>query len=136
MNILRTLVIGLALVLVAPACSNDQAGPTKQPTPGTATVALVTPNADDGAVLLRLTGPGLSNPQPNQAYLLYSRIVNSNELRVIVVSDLGATALITLHVDDRNRVSEYAGTVVDAASRSDQSRSSLAGYAVKIAATP
>jgi len=134
MNIARTLAIGLALVVVAPACSNDQTGPAQQPTPGTATVALVTPNIDDGAVLLTLTGPGLSTPQPaDPAYLLYSLAVNPNELRVIVVGDLGPTSLVTVHVDDLNRISEYAGTVVDAASRTDAARTSLVGYGLTIA---
>lgn len=132
MNAPRILAIGLPLLLAA--CGNEQTGPTRQSGPGTATVALVTPNTDDGAVLITLTGPGLSNAQPaSSAYLLYSRAVNADELRAIVVGDLGATVLFTVHVDDVSRIAEYTGTLVDVASRSYVERGSMAGYAVFLA---
>ncbi len=131
MNTTRVMPIGLALLALA-ACKNE--GP-KTPVPGAASVALVTSNADDGAVLLTLTGPGVTDAQPaSAAYRVYSRLAAPGELHVIVVGDLAATVLITVHVDDLNRLGDYAGTVVDAASRSDAARSSLSGYGVTFAA--
>jgi hypothetical protein len=123
--------LSLALLGVGLACGGSSTGPKA----GTATVSLVTPNADDGAVLLTLTGPGLANAQSaSSAYHVYWRAVSASEVRAIVVGDLTAGAVLTVNIDDVGKIGQYGGTVVEAASRSDVVRSSTAGYGVKFAA--
>jgi hypothetical protein len=125
--------IGLSLALFgwALGCGGGSTGPKA----GTATVSLVTPNADDGAVLLTLTGPGLANAQTaSSSYQVYWRAVSASEVRAIVVGNLTAGALLTVSVDDVGKIGQYGGTVVDAASSADVSRASLAGYRVTFAA--
>ena len=128
----RWTLVGLSVALMGAglACGGGSTGPKA----GTATVSLVTPNSDDGAVQLTLTGPGLANVQSaTSAYHVYSRVVSAGELRVIVVGDLTAGVVLTVSVDDVNKVGQYGGTVVDAASRTDVSRTALAGYGVTFA---
>ena len=127
--------IGLGLSFTALAiglgCGGD--GSTG-PQAGTAKVALVTPNSDDGAVLLTLTGPGLSNVQPtNPSYVMYVRSASASEVRVILVGNLIAGPVLTVDVDDVGKLGQYHGTVVDAASRSDAARGSTSGYGVTLA---
>jgi hypothetical protein len=122
--------LSLAILGVGLACGGGSTGPKA----GTATVSLVTPNADDGAVLVTLTGPGLANLQSgNSAYHVYSRVVSAGEVRAIVVGDLTAGPLVNVTVDDVGKIAQYRGTVTDASARSDDARASLAGYGVTFA---
>jgi hypothetical protein len=123
--------LSLALLGVGLSCGGASMGPKA----GTATVSLVTPNGDDGAVLVTLTGPGLANAQSaSSSYHVYWRAVSPSEVRAIVVGDLTAGAVLTVSIDDVGKIGQYGGTVVEAASRSDVVRSSTAGYGVKFAA--
>jgi hypothetical protein len=126
--------IGLSLALLGAglACGG---GDSTGPKAGTATVSLVTPNADDGAVLLTLTGPGLANVQSaSSAYRVYFRVVSTGEVRAIVVGNIAAGAVLTMDVDDVGKIGQYGGTVVEAASRTDVVRGSTSGYGVTFVA--
>lgn len=125
--------VGLSLALMGAgmACGGGSTGPKA----GTATVSLVTPNGDDGAVQLTLTGPGLANAQSaSSSYNVYWRAVSPTEVRAIVVGNLSAGAVLTVSIDDVGKVGQYGGTVVEAASRNDVVRPSVAGYGVTFAA--
>lgn len=123
--------MGLAL-LGGLACGGDSGTGT---TTGTAAVSLATPNADDGAVLVTLTGPGVSNPQAgSSAYDVYFRVVSADELRVLVIGDLSNGVLVTVGVGAVGSIGQYSGTVVEVASRTDVLRVSLAGYSLAFAA--
>ena len=124
--------MGLAAMVGGLACGSDSGTGT---TTGTATVSLVTPNADDGAVLVKLTGPGVANPQPgSSAYDVYFRVVSADELRAMVVGDLSNGVLLTVGVGAVGSIGQYSGTVVEVASRTDVLRTSLTGYSLAFAA--
>lgn len=134
MNAIRRTGIGvtLAALVAGLACGG---GDSTGPKAGTATVSLVTPNADDGIVLLTITGPGLSNVQSaSSSYKVYWRVQSATEVRAIVVGNLASGAVLTATVDDVSKVGQYAGTVVEAASRTEVVRGSTTGYAVTFAA--
>jgi len=118
-------VIALAALATLPACGSEPAGQTS----GTATVSFVTPNSDDGAVLVALTGPGVRDAQPSSfAYKAYWRVVSANELRLLVVGNLAAGVVATVTVDDLGKLDQYHATVLEVASRADVVRPSTAGY--------
>lgn len=124
--------VSLGVLAAAPGCGGDK---STGPKAGTATVSLATPNADDGAVLLTLTGPGLANVQSaSSSYKVYWRVVSPSEVRAIVVGNLASGAVLTASVDDVGKIGQYAGTVVEAASQSDGIRTSTSGYGVTFAA--
>jgi hypothetical protein len=132
MNTMRWVAMGgMALLGAGIACGGDK---TTGPTAGTVTVSLVTPNADDGAVLLTLTGPSLSNVQSaGSSYKVYWRVASASEVHAIVVGDLTAGVVLTVDVDDVGKLGQYGGTVDEAASRTDQVRASVSGYGVTFA---
>jgi hypothetical protein len=133
MNALRWTGIGVSLAVLAGAACGG--GNSTGPKAGTATVSLVTPNSDDGAVLLTLTGPGLANVKSaSSSYHVDWRVVSPSEVRAIVVGNLSAGAVLTVDVDDVGKVGQYGGTVVEAASRLDVVRGSTSGYGVTFAA--
>ena len=70
--------IGLAALVVgaALACSDS----TSPVTPGVATVSFVTPNTNDGAISLVLTGPGVTDVHPgSSAYAVFWRVVSASD---------------------------------------------------------
>lgn len=118
MRTIRMIGLGLSLGLLGAglACGDNAIAPKV----GSVTVSLTTPNPDDGAVLLALFGPGFTNIQPASAsYRLYSLTASPTEVRILVVGDLSAGALLTLDIGDPAKIGEYHGTVIQAASRSD-----------------
>lgn len=130
---IRWTALGLSLVLLAAgtSCGNNSIAPTEQ----NLTVSLVTPNGNDGAVLVALFGPAPGDIQTaNAAYHVYSLTASPTEVRVLVVGDLVAGPLITLRVDDVSKIGDYHGTVVEVASRSDEIRTTLLEYDLTFAA--
>jgi len=122
-------VIAVAALAALPACGNESAPPT----PGTAAVSLVTPNTDDGVVLVSLIGPGVRDAQAGSfAYKAYWRVVSANELRLIVVGNLAAGVVATMTVEDVSKVGQFQATVLEVASRTDVVRPSTSAYSVTI----
>ena len=122
--------LAAAVLLAAAACSDS----TTPPTPGVVTLSLVTPNADDGAMALVLTGPGITSiASGSGAYAVYWRVVSPTEARVIVVGDLSNGVLATAQIAEANRLSGYHVEILEVATRSDAVRASTAGYAITLA---
>ncbi|OLE60495.1 MAG: hypothetical protein AUG10_05490 [Gemmatimonadetes bacterium 13_1_20CM_2_70_10] len=127
----RILLAAAVVLAAAAACGKDS--PTG-PTSGVVTLSLVTPNADDGAVTLVLTGPGIASlDAASSAYAVYWRVVSATEARGIVVGNLSAGVIATASVGDANHVGDYHVEILEVASRSDDVRASTAGYAVTLA---
>jgi hypothetical protein len=103
-------------------------------TPGTLTARLVTPNSDDGAIIVDITGPA---PAAEPTALtpgasLYARS-NGNTARVAVFGALGSGALVRFSVPDVNAASQYSAQVAEVSDRSNALRPSVTGYQVTIA---
>jgi hypothetical protein len=97
-------------------------------------IDLATPHTDDGAVVVTLRGPDVSNLQPaSPAYLAYSRAVSgASEVRLIVVGDLKGGALATVSIAPGHQLSDYSAVIQQVAARSDTLRTDLSGYQVSV----
>jgi hypothetical protein len=121
----------------AVACNPDGTAPTLPEKPTAALVSLVTPNADDGAVVVTLKGPDLSTiTAASSGYVLYSRFASAQEARVIVVGNVAAGALVKLTFGAGHALSAYSATVEQVAARNDTLRASLVGYQLTFAEAP
>lgn len=102
--------------------------------PGTLTVQLVTPNADDGAILFDLTGPAAAADivAVPQGAVVHSR-VNGTTTRVAVFGSLSAGALLRFSVPDVNAAPQYAAKVTEASDRNNALRSGVTGYQLTVA---
>lgn len=132
---LRTRPVVLALLLAAASACGDGATPPPVPVSPTAVrVDLETPHSDDGAVVLTLRGPDISNLQAaSPAYLAYSRFDSgAREVRLIIVGDLKGGAVATASVAPGHRLSDYSVTIDQVAARSDTLRGDLSGYRVRV----
>jgi len=131
MTTTRKLFIGIAVTMVTAGLFACNDGGT-EPNPDTSiTVSLTTPNTDDGAVLMVLTGAPLSEVQASTAaYQVFWRTAGPNETRVIVVGDIVAGPLFTAIA--KGRASAVIATVAEVSTRSDQLRSATEGYSVTV----
>jgi len=59
--------------------------------------------------------------------------VSASEVRLLVVGNLSAGMVATIVVPDVRRIGEYSGSVLEVASRGDEVRNSVAGYAIQLA---
>lgn len=139
---LRALLVALAAIAVAVGCADHPTQPNSPPPPppppsGSAVVSLTTPNTDDGAVVVTLSGPGLKTMQvSSSSNLFFSRAVSDSEVRVILVGNLTAGPLFTFKVADGKQISAYSATIGQVATRSDALQASTSGYKLSIAAAP
>jgi len=132
---LRTRLLPLiALFGIASACGEGATTPLVPSSPTALRIDLETPHTDDGAVVVTLRGPDVSNLQPaSPAYLAYSRADSgAREVRLIVVGDLKGGALATVSIAPGHQLSDYSATIQQVAARSDSLRADLSGYHMSI----
>lgn len=125
----RRLHLALALLpaLLLPACE-DAAEPV---VPGTVLISLATPAADEGAAMVTLRGPGITDVRAaNSSHQLFWRLVSDEEARVVILGPMTAGPLLTAQVADVNRPHLYTAEVAEIAARDGALRSDTRGYAV------
>jgi len=115
--------IQLALLLGAAVALGSCSGPVA----GDLTVSLVTPNSDDGAVLLKVTASESKEVTSASAACsgcqIFMEKVSATELRAVITGNVVAGALARVSVSDTRSPSSYSVQIQQVASRSYQSRS-------------
>jgi hypothetical protein len=131
MNRIRIFALAMLVVLAAGACSDG--GSTSPPVPGPLLLTLATPSTDDGAVMLTVTGPGITSAQAtSSSQQLFWRLVSANELRVILIGPIASGPLLTVNVADAGRPANYGVSIKEVAARDDAVRASVAGYSATL----
>ena len=120
---MRLTVLGVAASVLASLSCGKDGGPTGPSGPVTATVSLATPRTDDGALLLELTGRGLTAAGVRAArddYFVQARpAVSGGGVTVLVVGDLVSGPLLRVDAPDAQAADGYAVAVKEAASRTN-----------------
>jgi hypothetical protein len=123
--------VGLCLAgALGHGCGGDPTGPVA----GTVEVTFTTPNSDDAAVLLRVTGPAMTGVSADAAGSYLKTLEEGETVTVVVAGDLTSGPLIRFGVPDvRERALEsYSATLLQVASRTNALRSPLSGYSLTI----
>jgi len=117
------------------ACGDDDNGSTgpDDPVAGTLTLSLVTPHADDGALLLRLEGPDMTQVGLAAGTLYLRFLEDQAGLTAVFVGDVTSGDMLTFRVPDVSRVGSYSATLLEVADRANALRGSLAGYTLTVA---
>jgi hypothetical protein len=101
---------------------------------GTVILRLTTPHADDGAVLLEVTGPPIDSAiVVSPSLRLFTRRAGDSTIVGVVVGVVTDGATVTLHVPDVSAAAGYRARVLEVADRRDALRGSLTGYALTVA---
>jgi hypothetical protein len=128
----RIFFLALTAAASTPACDKTPAAPAVA---GPAVVSLTSPNDDDGGLLITLKGPGVSAVQSASSdYLVYWRLAAENEIRILVLGELGPGPLVTAQLDAVNRLSDYSASIEQVATRGDALRAGIEGYELRLAA--
>lgn len=126
------LTAGLALAATLACGVSDGTIVPTGPTAGTLTVTLTTPNADDGAILLELSGPDMTQIAAGNASLYFRHAQDGTTITAVLVGDVEGGPLITFHVPDVDAVSSYSATIQQVADRGNALRGSLTGYSLTV----
>lgn len=124
-----------ALLSAGLSCGDNDNGSTgpADPVAGTLTLALDTPYPDDGALLLRLEGPDMTQVGLAAPDLYLRHLEDGSGVTAVFVGDVTSGDLLTFRVPDVSRVSAYSATMLEAADRSNALRGSLAEYSLAVA---
>lgn len=110
--------------LVAIGCSNST-----DPTAGSLNMMFSTQQANEGAVLLVVSGGPVDSVE-TVGYSIYSARLAGDTLKIIVTGQLSSGPLARVHIPDSRRASTYNARVAQVATRETYALKDLAGYAV------
>ena len=128
---MRPAAVLLAALAIGTGCKDSD----EPPTPGVLVGALASPRDDDGALLLKIAGPGIGEVrEANPRYRMFWRSHNDSLAFAIVVGDLQDGPVVRVNVPDVHQRERYFLEVVQVADREDLLRSSVTGYAVRLIA--
>ena len=128
---------GLALTAAAVACILilDGCKSTPDPVAGEFTINLATPNTDDGAILVKVTGTGAETvvrvSAACSACKIFSGAVGSGEIRAVITGNISAGAVARVSVSDTNNKASYSVQILDVASRTYVKRA-VGGYSLTL----
>jgi hypothetical protein len=130
---LRSLRI-LAALLAVTACSND---PNAGAGDGqTLRLRLTTPNRDDGALVFKVSGPGIDTAVAAVSSRLFTRRPDDTTMVGAIIGELAGGTIITLRVPDGQQPLEYNAQILEVADRGNQLRERLEGYTLTVAPWP
>jgi hypothetical protein len=119
----------LAAILTA-ACSGG--GDNSGPVAGTLQVSLTSPNTDDGAVMLEVTGDVDSATAP-AGLTLYQSAASATVVRAIVTGPItSGSSLLTLHVPDVGKASSYTAQVLQVSASGTYAQRAVGGYSLQV----
>lgn len=122
------------LLLLAISCGDGSTGPSHPDNvvqPGWLSVALTTPNANDGVVQLSLAGGRIDSLEVTGGQG-FAMLVNGAG-RLLVTGDVGSGVVARMWVPDTRAFASYSGSVEAAAARSTyQLQDITPGYSVHV----
>ena len=125
-----TLRAGLLVAAAAMLGCGDSPG---EVTAGLAVVSLASPFTD-GAILVRLTGPGFGTPQvAGSGAVVHWRQVSETEIVVAVFGAVSTGTLFRVEVPNLRKIERYQATVLQVADRNDAERSDRSAHVVQVA---
>ena len=129
----------MAAALGAFACGGDGGPPAPGPPPapppvgGVVTAAFLTPNVDDAALMILISGPGpIGAPEAVNGGVLLSWRPTESGFTAALFGDLAAGPLLRFRIPDLDRIAVYRATIVDVADAQSVLRPGLGGYGVTI----
>lgn len=126
----------VVLAAITIACSGDAntggTEPVSTINPGFVNVTLATPNSNDGALLLTLSG-GTMDSLTASAGTIFFASTGTNTFRVMVAGTIGDGPVVRFWMPDRRNVSQYVATLEQAAVRSTYEQQDIGGYSLSIA---
>lgn len=126
----------VVLAAITIACGGDTTnggtGPAETSNPGFVIVTLATPNSNDGALLLTLSG-GTMDSLTASAGTIFFASTGTNTFRVMVAGTIGDGPIVRFWMPDRRNVAQYSATLEQAAVRTTYEQQDIGAYSLSIA---
>lgn len=129
---IRKLVSSAVALSVGMACGGG--GDTVEPPapdPGPVKLILSTPNVNDGALLVAVTGGTVSSVSA-QGYQTASTVPGGGGVTLIIRGSIADGNVAQITLPDRKHLADYTATVKQAADRSSYQQQNLAGYSITL----
>jgi hypothetical protein len=125
------LLAALALGALLAGCGGSSA---TGPTAGNLKVQLATPNSDDGAILFRIVGPGITSVQAGPGLTPFTRISTNQDTAVVILAgNVAAGQVATIAVPDISKVGQYSTSLTQVTGRTaPYTQRSLGGYSMQV----
>ncbi|HEX7942879.1 MAG TPA: hypothetical protein VF488_13795, partial [Gemmatimonadaceae bacterium] len=124
---MRRHVIVAALGVALAACGRSVPDPTGVPGSGALDVVVTTPNADDGALLVRISGGAVDSVTSPGGYAVYAGAAEGASRRIIVQGNIAGGVVARVWVPDVTRGAAYVATVEQATTRDTYQQRGPAG---------
>ena len=124
-----TMILSAVIVAWTLAACGETVDPTR-PNPGRVTVALGSPNADDGGVRFTVRGGPIDSVTAGSYDVFRAAVADFQ--RVIVIGSLAPGPMVQLWLPDRNQLDSYEVTVEEVAARGTFVSRSLDGYTLTL----
>ena len=127
----------LVAIAVTLACGDDTGldttGPqaTNVPDPGFVNVSLTSPNSNDGALLIQLSG-GEIDSLIGATASMFAAETGSNTFRIFVAGTIPDGPVLRFWVPDRRDLSPYTATLEQAATRGTYVQQDISSYALSV----
>ena len=122
----------LAALLVLAACSGGSSTPMASTTAGPLDLVLSSPNADDGALLIEVSGAPVDSVTAASGYVVYAGAPGGAARRIIVQGTIAAGPVARIWVPDATASAAYHATVLQAAARGTYAQRALGGYGIAV----
>ncbi len=126
----------VVLAAITIACGGDTTnggtGPAETSNPGFVNVTLATPNSNDGALLLTLSG-GTMDSLTASAGTIFFASTGTNTFRVMVAGTIVDGPIVRFWMPDRRNVAQYLATPEQAAVRTTYEQQDIGAYSLSIA---
>jgi len=129
---LSSLSAAILFIFAIAGCDASRSSEAAPPEPGHLSIRFETAHAAEGAVRLRLEGPGIGTvTAAQQDALVFSR-ADGSSAEIVVLGTLKSGALLRFEVSDVDRFDEYSASVVEVAGPDNALRTDLTEYALQI----
>ena len=130
----KTGAVVLAAITIACGGDSNNGGTEPQDTsnPGFVNVTLATPNSNDGALLLTLSGGAMDSLTASVGTIFFAS-TGTNTLRVMVAGTIGDGPIVRFWMPDRRNLAQYVATLEQAAVRSTYEQQDIGAYSLSIA---
>ena len=127
----------VVIAAITIACGGDSTPESTGPgentsNPGFVNVTLATPNSNDGALLLTLSGGAMDSLTASVGTIFFAS-TGTNTFRVMVAGTIGDGPVVRFWMPDRRNVAQYVATLEQAAVRSSYEQQDIGAYSLSIA---